>query len=53
MQKCTYCGNTEFTKQGLCTYCVWKGDAGPGKLAKEIIKEHNKKLNEKKGDRND
>ena len=35
MNKKCKCGNTEFNKQGQCTYCVWKGDAGPGLLLKK------------------
>ena len=38
MKICPKCNNQEFTKEGLCEYCLWKGDIGPGKLLREIIK---------------
>jgi len=44
MNICPVCKNREFTKDGLCIYCLWKGIMGPGKLAKEIIKNHNNQV---------
>jgi hypothetical protein len=47
MSKCTRCNN-QLDKDGSCPYCIWKGDEGPGKQLKEIIKNtRNKKLKEK------
>ena len=40
--ECPRCKNTEFTKDGLCKYCIWKGDAGPGLLLKTLIKKDKK-----------
>ena len=38
---CVKCGNEETNEHGQCTYCVWKGDIGPGADLKEIIKKSN------------
>ena len=35
---CAKCGNEETNEHGQCTYCVWKGDIGPGADLKEILK---------------
>ena len=38
MDTCPKCGNG-VRKGKLCPYCVWKGDIGPGKELRDIIKE--------------
>jgi len=48
MKKCPKCKNIEFYPNGLCAYCVWHGDIGPGKQLKEIIKKKDKKERVKK-----
>jgi len=40
---CPICGNTEKTKNGDCTYCIWKGTIGPGAEIKNIIKRMKRK----------
>ena len=32
---------TVMSDEWECSYCIWKGDAGPGKLLRDIIKEAN------------
>ena len=46
MKTCKTCGNTEWTKAGLCSYCVWKGTVGPGKQLREIAKQSRRKKDE-------
>lgn len=36
--KCKKCGNA-LSKDGSCSYCIWKGDAGPGLKLKQLLKE--------------
>lgn len=38
MKKCPRCRNTVFGKDGLCSYCIWKGDEGPGKKLRLLLK---------------
>jgi len=38
MKECPRCKNTHLTKEGLCAYCVWKGDVGPGAELRAMIR---------------
>lgn len=45
-ETCTKCKRYPQEKDGLCVECykyaVWKGDIGPGKQLREIVKKVNK-----------
>ena len=49
--KCERCNNTLFWNPKKkdyreCSYCIWKGDIGPGATLKEIIRNENAKRKE-------